>query len=389
MPRILLALMSLLILASPASAAQYRVLHTFNPVTQLPFGVPLVVGSTVYGTYVEENGGAFFQIGADGNNYEVLHSFGSTAPANQNGYGPSGILAFDGSRIYGTTSSGGASGSGTVFGFDPVSRDYQKLADNTQGSNSLAVLGVALGGSALYGSTGAFGGTSTIFRVQTDGSAHGTIHTFNASTEGVWPNNVIVSGSTIYGTLNGFGGVVFAMNTDGSNFRALHVFADAPTDGAEPSVPALVLDGTTLYGTTRRGGAANGGTVFKVNVDGTNYEMLHEFALPGNVDGFRPLGVALAGSKLVGISQRGVFSLNKDGSEFEVIHLFPNFPPPQFVSVSSSGNTVYGFRNMQGGPSELFAVTVPEPGSIALAAIAFLIVPIAHAARNRKRRSNR
>jgi len=310
-----------------------------------------------------------------------MHSFSTAAPANLDGYDPSGTLAFDGTRIYGTTSAGGAAGNGTVFGLDRASHAYQKLADNTLGGFSLIGLGVALGGSTLYGSTGWFSGTSSIFRVQTDGTAQQTIHTFNAATEGRGPNNVIVSGSTIYGTLAGFGttsGVVFAMDTDGSNFRALHVFAGAPTDGALSSLPALVLDGTTLYGTTTRGGTANGGTIFKVNVDGSSYELLHEFSLPGSLDGPTPMGVAIAGSKLVGISLRGVYALNTDGSEFEMLHLYPNFPLAQFHSITANGNTAYGFRYVQGGTSELFAITVPEPGSVALAAIAAMaVVPAA------------
>src|SRR5690242_11766378 len=103
MLRILLALLTTVLLTASAGAAQYRVLHTFDLNTQFPFGVPVVVGSTVYGTFGEPSGGALFQIGTDGTGYEVIHSFGSSGPANQDGYGPSGNLAFDGLRIYGTT----------------------------------------------------------------------------------------------------------------------------------------------------------------------------------------------------------------------------------------------------------------------------------------------
>src|SRR5881396_1193373 len=48
------------------------------------------------------------------------------------------------------------------------------------------------------------------------------------------------------------------------------------SDGAYPD-GNLVLSGDTLYGTATFGGESAGGTVFKVNIDGTGFTTLHSF----------------------------------------------------------------------------------------------------------------
>lgn len=48
------------------------------------------------------------------------------------------------------------------------------------------------------------------------------------------------------------------------------------SDGASPYA-ALILSGTTLYGTAPYGGEAGHGTVFKINVDDSGFIVLHTF----------------------------------------------------------------------------------------------------------------
>src|SRR5258708_3634543 len=91
-----------------------------------------------------------------------------------------------------------------------------------------------------------------------------TLHSF-AGNDRTYPNGLILSGSTLYGTrytggiLGGNGtvsaGTVFAVNTDGSGYTNLHRFTAIPvrppssnSDGAEP-VAGLILTNNTLYGT--------------------------------------------------------------------------------------------------------------------------------------------
>src|SRR5438105_3839844 len=90
-------------------------------------------------------------------------------------------------------------------------------------------------------------------------------------TNGMWPHSLIVSGNKIYGTAERGGstgnGSVFKVNTDGTGFEVLHNFQGGSNDGAVPFAE-LVLSGNTLYGTTLYGGGSGVGTVFAISTNG-------------------------------------------------------------------------------------------------------------------------
>ncbi len=129
-----------------------------------------------------------------------------------------------------------------------------------------------------------------------------TLHSFTAlrglvgtNSDGEYPNGLILSGNTLYGTARVGGssdnGTVFAVNTDGTGFTTLHSFTGG-SDGAF-LVTGLILSGNTLYGTTGDGGSSGAGTVFAVNTDGTGFTTLHSFTALGvftdtNSDGAYP-----------------------------------------------------------------------------------------------------
>jgi uncharacterized repeat protein (TIGR03803 family) len=98
----------------------------------------------------------------------------------------------------------------------------------------------------------------------------------------------------------------------------------------------MLLVGGTLYGTTFTGGSASGGSVFKINTDGSGFKTLHSFSttlpsFPGtNSDGNRPEGdLTTDGTTLYGTAVYGgtngngaIFKINTDGSGFTVIKTF-------------------------------------------------------------------
>jgi uncharacterized repeat protein (TIGR03803 family) len=96
-----------------------------------------------------------------------------------------------------------------------------------------------------------------------------------------------------------------------SAYSILYNFAGGGTDGLNP-YGSLTLSGSTLYGMTYDGPQAAGppgyhdpGTVFKINPDGTGYQILHYFN-PTAGDGTGPFGdVTLVGSKLYGMTYIG------------------------------------------------------------------------------------
>jgi uncharacterized repeat protein (TIGR03803 family) len=118
----------------------------------------------------------------------------------------------------------------------------------------------------------------------------------------------VQSNSSLFG-LTTFGGkygngTLFTMHTDGSHFKVLQSFGKSGTnDGINP-YGSLLLNGTTLYGTTRLGGSKGTGTVFRINTDGTNYDRIWEFQ--GAPDASKPIDdVILVDNTLYGMTEMG------------------------------------------------------------------------------------
>ena len=201
--------------------------------------------------------------------FTPLYSFTGGA----DGGNPIGSLVpGSGGMLYGTASTGGSNGFGTVFSlstngvFTPLwsfrSRDGSSpagpLLADTQGQ--------------LYGTT-TLGGSSnlgTVFRLGTNGVLT-SLASFD-HTAGAYPSNGVVQAAdgSLYGTAsaggtNGGWGTVFRLTPDGK-LAALHSFNHE--DGAVP-VGGLVwgTDGN-LYGTTSQGGVGGQGTVFQITTNG-------------------------------------------------------------------------------------------------------------------------
>lgn len=136
------------------------------------------------------------------------------------------------------------------------------------------------------------------------------IYSFAGSTgDGANPHRAVAisGGGTLYGTTVYGGtsndGVIYKLAPSGGSWTesVLHNFAGTTADGAEPDGD-LLLNGTSLYGTTSIGGTSNDGTVFQEkNSSGTWTEsVLYSFTGSGG-DGNGPFaGVILNDSVLYG-----------------------------------------------------------------------------------------
>jgi len=141
----------------------------------------------------------------------------------------------------------------------------------------------------------------------------------------------------LYGTtaFGGFGGTVFRMNLDGSNYQTLHFFNDIET-GTNPQA-GLTLFGSRLYGTTQNGGfqtveSVRNGTIFSLNLDGSDFRIEHAFH--DGIDGGNPVAnLTLAPGGLFG------------------------------TTPGKGGNNNIG---------TVFLLAVPEPSSIVLAAVGLI-----------------
>jgi uncharacterized repeat protein (TIGR03803 family) len=288
----------------------------------------------------------------------VLHMFTSiNNPTNLDGANPYGDLVLSGDTLYGTAYGGGANGCGTIFLLNTNGSGFfvlHTLAGSSDGKNPVA--GLLLAGDTLYG-TAQSGGTNacgTIFALNTNGSDFFVLHTFTDSSDGKGPSaGLLLAGGTLYGTAQSGGtygdGTLFSLSTNGSGFKVLHMFGSG-LDGALP-LGTLVLAGNTLYGTSLFGGTNRAGTVFSIKTNGWNFTVLHKFT--SSSDGENPeAGLLLAGNTLYGTTCFGgtnggngtVFSLNTDGSDFNVLHTFTDGSDGgnPGCKLALSGDTLYG-----------------------------------------------
>jgi len=337
-----------------------------------PKGPLVLSGSTFYGTTalggVTATGGTIFSVNMDGTASAILHSFGGLSPAPKQ---PVSAPTLSGSTLYGMTKSGGtgtSGGKGVIFSINTDGTGYTVLYDfNIAISNGWAPYSsFTLSGSKLYGTTSR-GGTSdkgVIFSINTDGTGYAVLHSFAGGTSDgedltVISNRLILSGSKLYGTAKAGGtsnfGTIFSINTDGTDYQILYNFAGGASDGSAPGL--LVLSASTFYGVTSSGGTSNFGTIFSINTDGTGYQVLYNFA-GGTGDGSAPYhSLTLSGSTFYGVTPAGgtsnfgtIFSINTDGTGYQILYNFVGGTndgtiPGGFVL---SGSTLYG-ATMGGG----------------------------------------
>ncbi len=305
-------------------------LYTFSGLVRsvdgaYPMAGMVLSGSTLYGT-TEEGGtngyGTIFKIDTNGTGFATLHAFPATlSGTNSDGAQPEDGLILSGGTLYGTASLGGK-GHGTVFSLNTVDSGFTNLYNFTNGVDGSTPVGaLALSDGTLYG-TASSGGTNfpgwgTVFKLNTDGTGFTNLYEFAQGNGGTQPAaGLLLSGGTLFGTTpntgGATGGTVFKLNTDGSGFTVL----DNGGDGAQPQ-GGLVLSGDSFYGSASAGGGAGAGVVFKVNTNGTSFATLHTFSAAtnesasgdnsyANSDGAIPFGtLAVSGGLLYGTTEIG------------------------------------------------------------------------------------
>jgi uncharacterized repeat protein (TIGR03803 family) len=355
-------------------ATGYQVLRTFvdPPDGTSPSGSLILVGSgTLYGTMAYggfSNSGTVFGVDTDGSGLWVLHAF---AGFTSDGSGPvASVIADASGYLYGTTTLGGVSDTGTVFRIRPDGTGFQLLHSFVGGQNDGATPWSAMvmdHSGNLYGTTPNGGPSSggTIFRLRSDGSGFRLLHVFQGgAADGRYPGAALIfdGSGNLYGTTGGGGaaeaGTVFRMRVDGSGFQLLHTFNyGSASDGALPYA-SLLLDGFgNLYGIARAGGASNWGTVFKLRTDGMGFQLLHTFV--GGDDGVGPGGsLTTDGSgSLFGTTGGGgpsgagtIFRISSDGAGYQVLHAFTGAIEGGIPSAEGGtpSAVVAGFGNLYG-----------------------------------------
>ena len=305
----------------------------------------LLFGSTSSGG--TSGNGTIFSFDAGSSKLTTLYSFnGGTG----SGGSPNNVIV-SGNKIYGVAQVGGTNNVGMIYsigtngsGFTPL----YSFGGNPDGRYPAA--GLAVGNGVLFGT--AFGGGvgsgasagGTVFKINTNGLGYATLHSFTNNPDGSQPQGeVIVNGNTLYGTTTYGGtynyGTIYSMNTDGSGYTVLHSFTNNP----EPGYPygALVLANGVLYGTGSYGGSYNNGAIFAMNANGTGFRVLYSFSgYTGNLDGATPRGtLTLSGSNLLGATSSG--GSGNGGTIFMINTNGTGFQVIEtFTNSASSGSTL-------------------------------------------------
>jgi uncharacterized repeat protein (TIGR03803 family) len=207
------------------------------------------------------------------------------------------------------------------------------------------------------------------------------LHSFSTDPEnGAYPqDDLTLVGSTFYGMTESGGasdnGTIFKINPDGTGFELLHSFASGDPENGRYPYGDLTLVGSTLYGMTRQGGASDNGTIFKINPDGTGFELLHSFASGDPENGRYPYGdLTLVGSTLYGMTYSGgansrgtIFKINPDGTGFALLHSFADSDPgngayPQ-GNLTLVGSTFYGMTYYGGANGAGTVFTIQADGT--------------------------
>jgi uncharacterized repeat protein (TIGR03803 family) len=365
-------------------------------------GTPIVA----FGPNISVGCSAVHAFGGGGVGYDPA----SGGMTNSDGIHPQAELTMSSNRLYGVMSGGGNGGSGTIFAVNNDGSDFTNLYNfsappmmwYTNGDGEWPRARLVLSGITLYGvasSGGTGGGTSfmgegTLFKINTDGSSFATLFNFpDGSDGGTFPNGLVLSSNTLYGTTasggSAYNGTVFKIATDGSGFTRIHDFSasaydpssgsETNGDGASPQA-ALVLSGNTLYGTASHGGSGGQGTVFKLGTNGSGFAVLHNFT---NSDGSDPSAeLMLSDRMLYGTTEAGgsgnegtVFQIGTDGTGFSTLHVFPATVSDGFGNYTNSdgaepygglilsGSMLYGTTEAGGGGSgTIFAINMNGSG---------------------------
>ncbi len=331
--------------------------------------------------------------------FNVLHAFSplitsTLVLSNSDGANPMGLI-LSGKTLYGTSSGGGSHGFGTLFAVNTDGTGFTVLHNFNPYTDSGQPSSLLISGNAIYG-TASFGPSSDlhsgiIFTINSDGTGFKILYTFSlgshsaplnllTNSDGIGPQSLIFSNNILYGAAAGGGlfgnGTLFSLNADGTGFRKLYDFSTnvvylpgggyTNSDGAGPY--GLILCGNTLYGSAADGGPSGLGTIFSMNTDGTDFQVLNS-SIEAN-RGVRYSGLILSGNNFYGttindqnIGYGAVFSLKTNGAGFAILHTFNGTDGCFPNAIVLSGNTLFGTTLHGGSATQGTVFSVNTDGS--------------------------
>jgi uncharacterized repeat protein (TIGR03803 family) len=325
----------------------------------------------------------------------VLYDF----HGGNDGGAPLGGVIMDGSgALYGTTFASGPNSYGVVFKLSPpglgqtawtetvlYAFNYNFIDGNSDGASPTAGL-IMDGNGALYGTTvggGTAHGFGTVFKLSPPGPGKSTwtetvLYRFAGGADGQSPTSglMIDRAGALYGTTHyggggtcqdGWGnvvgcGTVFKITPPGTGQATwtetiLHRFSGSP-DGGLPGGTLRLDSSGALYGTTYRGGTADGGTVFKLSPPAAGQiawtaSILHSFTGP---EGAGPQGgvIADASGRLYGAASGG-------GAGYGVVF---RLSPPVPGQIAWAAAVLHNFNILTSGDNPAYGLLADAQGHL-------------------------
>jgi uncharacterized repeat protein (TIGR03803 family) len=161
-------------------------------------------------------------------------------------------------------------------------------------------------------------------------------------------------GTTYGGGSTNSGGTVYRINKDGTGYQVILAFAAVGPDGRHPCGALVELADGSLYGTTERGGTNDLGTLFRVNKDVSGYGVLAQ--LGGTLGSYPRGGVSQGpdGALYLTTSQGGDLGLGtvlRYGTAFgDIVDLELVSNVPAVTSIGQPGTSYTLERTLQLGP---------------------------------------
>jgi uncharacterized repeat protein (TIGR03803 family) len=284
-----------LCLAAVAHAQTFSVVHNFTGGDDgaYPMSGFATNGTALFGT--ASSGGAsglgvVFKITATGT-LTVLHTFtGGSDGATPN----AALIRAKSGYLYGTTTAGGSSGLGTVF--EVIGKKETVLysfAGGTNGATPIAGLAFDASGN-LYGTTsqGGANGNGTVFELvapQTKGEAwtEKVLYSFGTGSDGSDPVGGVTFDSVgnLYGTTAGGGaygyGTLFELAAASGWSENILHNFQDGNDGGVPYAGLIADKKGNFYGAATEGGSNGGGTIFELTPSDGNWTFNAIYSVPG------------------------------------------------------------------------------------------------------------
>jgi uncharacterized repeat protein (TIGR03803 family) len=273
---------------------QETVLHDFSGLADGAYPQSSLILDSAGNLYGTARGGAaragvVYKVETTGQE-TVLYTFTGGA----DGKNPLGSLIRDSAgSLYGTTYSGGAANGGVIFKLDTAGQEtvLYNFSAGAAGHHPIAGLIQDSAGN-FYGTTSEGGASNAGVVYKLDTTGHETVlYSFTGGDDGGLPYAGVVQDSSgnIFGTTVQGGswgqGVVYRLDVSGHE-TVLDNFGGGAS-GSNPYAGVILDPGGNLLGTTRHGGAAGAGVIFKVSQAGVE-TVLYNFT--GGPDGGCPAG---------------------------------------------------------------------------------------------------